>query len=66
MPDLWAKLAENRPRDQSIWFELFDLDGDVVLAELRVVVERLAVHVDHEAIADRSHRIAVGVLEHPR
>ena len=36
--DLWAELAENRPGDQLILFELLDVDRDVVFAKLRIVV----------------------------
>src|ERR1700691_3976851 len=64
VPDLGAELAENRPRDQPILFELLDLDGDVIFAELRIIVQRRAVHVDHEAVTDGLYRIAFGVLEH--
>lgn len=65
MADRWLDLTEHRPRDQAVLLELLDLDGDVVLAQLRKVVQRLAIHVHDEAVTDAAHRIAVGILEHP-
>jgi len=64
--DGWLDLAQHRPRDQPIPLELRDGDGDVVFAQLREVVQRLAVHVNHEAVTNGPHRIAVSVLKHPR
>src|SRR5262249_22700463 len=57
------QLAENRPGDLAIRFERDDLDRHVVETE-REVVERLAIHVDHETVTDRRDGLAFGIHQH--
>ena len=57
---IWPKIVQAISRSCS---NSLIVDGDVVLAQ-RIVVERLAVHVHDEAVADRRDGIAVGVLQH--
>src|SRR6185437_12823324 len=65
MTDLRLDLSDDRPRDRTILLVARDDDGDVVLAH-RVVVERLAVHVDDELVAHLRRRLTRRALQHAR
>ena len=55
--------ARHFPRDEPVLLVAGDGDGHVVLAH-RTVAERLAVHVDHERVADRAGGLAGRALQH--
>src|SRR6266851_2677557 len=62
--DLRADLAEDRPRDLMVGHQGHDGDGYVIAAH-RVVVQRLAIHMNDEAVPDGAHGLAGGVHQHP-
>ena len=66
MADLRFELPGDRPGDQCVGLELGDLHRHVVAAELREVVERLAIHVNDERVSDGGDDLAVGGLQHSR
>ncbi len=49
VPELWSDLTEDRPGDLAVGYVFGDGDRHVVLPK-RVVVQRLAVHVDDEGV----------------
>ena len=55
--------ADDGPFDPPVLLEAGDDDAHLVLAH-RKVVERLAIHVDHELITNRTHRRPLGALQH--
>src|ERR1035441_4133850 len=57
-------LAIYRPRDQLVWLEFEDGDGDVVLAELGGMLPSFRVHMHDEAVTGGAHGRTVGVLQH--
>jgi hypothetical protein len=57
--DLRPDLVEDLPGDLALRLEPEDRHGHVVAVQFGVVVERLAVHVDHEAVTYRGRRFAV-------
>ena len=63
--DAREALARHLPGDEPVLLVPGDRDGDVVLAH-REVPERLAIHVDHELVADRRGRLTRPALQHPR
>jgi len=62
---VWPDPAGDPPGDLGIRDQREDRDRDVVAAQ-REVVERLAVHVDHEGVPHRGDRLTGRVHQHAR
>ena len=63
--DGWPDQTQDPPRDLAVLLVRGDGDGDVVAAK-REVVQRFAVHVHDEAVADAVDRIARRIHQHSR